>query len=331
MARNSTKTEPGLTFAGFPACESPSAVEADIGILGLPYATPQPYGPLPYAGASADPLLTSFGDTSLGPDSVRKMSQRYAPYLTHFDFDLGGDLLAGSGVRVVDCGDVDLTSPRAEENGRRAEDAVRELLQCGTIPIVLGGDHATTIPVLRAYDGYDSICVVQIDAHLDWRDEVSGRHDGLSSPMRRASEMPWVKSMVQIGLRGFGSARAQEVRDAQEYGSILIRAEDMHREGIEWALRKIPESKMYYLTVDTDGIDPAIAPEVGGPGPGGLTYYQVVALLRELTSRGRIVGADFVELAFDPDFKGKTSLLISRIVLVLIGLMSRNSFMQSNA
>ena len=71
----------------------------------------------------------------------------------------------------------------------RAEQAVRHLLQIGALPIILGGDHAIPIPVLRAYEGRGPITVVQIDQHIDWRDEATGVHDGLSSPMPRASEM----------------------------------------------------------------------------------------------------------------------------------------------
>jgi len=76
-----------------------------------------------------------------------------------------------------------------QDHVRRAEQAVRKILKAGALPMILGGDHAIPIPVLRAYEGRGPITLVQIDAHIDWRDDFNGVRDGLSSPIRRASEM----------------------------------------------------------------------------------------------------------------------------------------------
>jgi len=323
MAAKSKTTRTELPFAGFPTSEDLSAVRADIAILGIPYVTPSPYPPVPTSPSVKNALLASFGDTSLGAESIRKMSQRLGSLITHYDFDLEGDLFGGHDLRVVDCGDVDLSSPKDEEKRKQAEASVRHLLGRGVIPLVLGGDHATTIPVLKAYEGRGPLCVVQIDAHLDFRDEVGGVREGYSSPMRRASEMPWVSSIAQIGLRGMGSARAQEVEQARSYGSVMVRAEELHRIGIEDVLRKIPRAEDYYITLDTDGLDPSIAPGVDAPAPGGVTYYQMVGLMRGIAQMGRIVGADFVELAADLDLNGRTGFLVARIIVVLMGLIAR--------
>jgi len=94
---------------------------------------------------------------------------------------------------VIDLGDVlpSLTDPRLHYSN--AEPTIRKLLAKGALPIVLGGDHGITTPILRGYD--------QQEAHLDWRDEVNGVREGSSSPIRRASEMPHIGSIYQIGLR----------------------------------------------------------------------------------------------------------------------------------
>ena len=84
---------------------------------------------------------------------------------------------------------------------------MRAILAAGALPIVLGGDHGVPIPVLRAFDGRGPITLVQIDQHIDWRDEVNGVREGLSSPIRRASEMEHIGQIFQIGLRATGSAR----------------------------------------------------------------------------------------------------------------------------
>ena len=138
----------------------------------------------------------------------------------------------------------------------RAEQAVRTILAAGAMPIVLGGDHGVPIPVLRAFEGRGPITLVQIDQHIDWRDEVNGVREGLSSPIRRASEMAHIGEIFQIGLRATGSARQEEVDAARAYGAHLITAYELHEVGMDAVLTRIPDGGRYYLTVDMDGMDP---------------------------------------------------------------------------
>jgi len=192
------------------------------------------------------------------------------------------------------------------------------------VPFIFGGDHATTIPMMRAYEGRGPICVVHLDAHLDWRDEVNGVHDGLSSPMRRASELPWVTSMIQIGLRAVGSARQREVDDAEAFGSIRVRAEELHEVGADDVLRRVPEADRYYISLDTDALDPAIAPGVNALEFGGIDYFEASNLLKGIAAKGRIVGFDVVEIAPAKDLHTLTSQLAVRLTLNLIGAMIRS-------
>ena len=76
------------------------------------------------------------------------------------------------------------------------------------------------------------MCVVHLGADLDWQDEINGEREGAPSAMRRVSELPWVTSMAQIGLRGSGTAKSRDVRDALAFGSVLIRAEELHEAGV---------------------------------------------------------------------------------------------------
>jgi agmatinase len=223
---------------------------------------------------------------------------------------------------MVDCGDVHMKPGQYEENGKMATAVVRRILERGAVPIILGGDHATTIPVMRAYDGRGPICAVHVDAHLDWRDEVNGVHDGLSSPMRRASELPWVTGMIQIGLRGVGSARQREVDDSANFGSVRVRAEDVHDHGIEPAMAQVPDADAYYISVDCDVLDPGIAPGVNSISFGGLTYFHVTNVLRGIARKGKIVGMDFVEVAPANDVHNLTSMMGARLILNLLGEMA---------
>ena len=200
------------TFLKSLRCEDLDTLDADVAIIAMPYTVPYD-------------LAWSRQPSSLAPGALREQSLRWADRLRHYDFEFGGELFAGRTVRLVDCGDVFELPGQYEENSRMATSVLKTILERGALPVILGGDHATTIPVMRAYEGRGPICAVHLDAHVDWRDEVNGVHDGLSSPMRRASELPWVTSMIQIGLRGIGSARQREVDDAAAFGSVRVRAE----------------------------------------------------------------------------------------------------------
>ncbi|HTK02308.1 MAG TPA: arginase family protein, partial [Bordetella sp.] len=160
-------------------------LRADIAILGMPFGSA--YSPHSFTN-----------DQTRAPQVIRDLTDRLVRAPEHYDFDIDGPLLQGrKDIRFVDCGDVlpDLSKPG--DHYRRCELAVRRILQGGGLPIVLGGDHGITTPVLRGYDAHGPITLVHVDAHLDWREEVNGVRDGLSSPIRRASELPYVKHIVQ--------------------------------------------------------------------------------------------------------------------------------------
>ena len=292
-----------------PRCKDLRTLEADVAVIGVPFGVPYD--------------LRTAASQSLGPAALREQSMRYVPwYATHYDFDFGGELFAGRTVRVVDCGDVAMAPGRWDENSRATTDAIQEILGRGAVPFVIGGDDSIPIPVLRAYAEQKPMCVVQIDAHIDWRDEREGIRDGLSSPMRRASEMPWIRGMAQIGIRGFGSARRAEFDDARAYGSVLIGAADVHRAGVEAVLARIPAADRYFITFDADALDPSIAPAVASPAFGGLTYDEVTGLLRGIAARGNIAGFDVVEIM--PELAGGdlTCRIAVRLILNLLGALA---------
>jgi len=158
-----------------------------------------------------------------------------------------------------------------------------------------------------------------VDAHLDWRDEVGGVREGYSSPMRRASELDHMGEIFQIGLRAQGSARAREVRDARNHGASLITAYEVHEQGMDTVLARIPDGGRYYLTIDADGLDPAVMPAVAGPAPGGLSFAQVRRLIHGLIGKGRLLGMDIVEITPARDLNGISSLTAGQLLLNAMG------------
>lgn len=297
------------SFIGAPRCEDLSKLDADVAIIGVPYGVP--YGMEGQKQRSA-----------IATQTIREQSARFTRFLTHYDYDFGGDIFAGRNVKVVDCGDVKMEPGKFDENLKATTEVIKAILDRGAVPVVLGGDHAIPIPVMRAYEEHGSIFVIQLDQHYDWREEVGGVRQGLSSPMRRASEMSWVSGMAQIGLRAVGSARQQEVDDAEAYGSILVGAEELHQVGVDAILERIPDADQYYITFDADALDPAIAPGVGTPGFGGVTYYEATNLLKGIANKGKVAGFDFVEVVPALDVRDMTSHVAARMTLNLIGSLA---------
>ena len=99
---------------------------------------------------------------------------------------------------------------------------------------------------MRAIPENKPVVLIQIDAHMDWRDEVNGEREGYSSPIKRASELKSVNSIFQIGLRGVGSGRQEEFEQAKAYGSNLISAYEVHDVGIQNILNRIPDGVNFY-------------------------------------------------------------------------------------
>jgi len=298
------------TFMNVPLVTDLDALEADFAIIGIPYGDPY----------SMDEVTN---DQTNAPTAVRRASERVSFGFDQWDFDIGGTVFDGKPVKVVDVGDVPGDPRDPKSHYLRAEQAVRKILAAGALPITIGGDHGVPIPVFRALSAHGPITLIHLDAHLDWRDEVNGAKEGYSSPIRRASEMDHIGEIFQIGLRGQGSARAEEVQAALRYGAHLVSASDLHRAGVEAVLQSIPAGGRYYISIDADGMDPAAVPAVGAPQPGGITYPQVVELIKGLCRKGRVMGLDFVELMPGRDINEISSITAVHVILNFIGVAVR--------
>jgi agmatinase len=304
-----------LTFLGLPRVE-PTALragEANAAILGIPFGVPYP-----------DPGLTA--GCAEAPAAIRARSQRLVRFIGNHDFDLDGPMLpSDAAFRLVDAGDVDGRPDDGPGNLDRAEAAVAALLSAGVVPLVLGGDDSIPIPVLRAFAAHGPLTVLQVDAHLDFRHEVEGVREGYSSPMRRAAELGHVEHIVQVGLRGVGSARSEDVADALRAGNLLVTARELNERGVSWLIEQLPADASVFIAFDCDGLDPAVLPAVSGASPGGLTYDQAADLLGGVADRCRVAGAAFTELVPPLDPSGLSSLVVVRLLMRLIGAMARRS------
>jgi agmatinase len=299
---------PRAAFLGVDVETDLTRLAADYAIVGVPHGVPYPHATVTAACADA-------------PDAIRARSQRLARFRGHWDFDLDGPMLAADASdarRIVDAGDVPGGPADGPGNATRAEAAIRAVLTAGAVPVVLGGDDSVPIPVLRALADHGPLTVVQVDAHLDFRDEVDGIRVGYSSAMRRAAEMAHVERIVQVGLRGVGSARADDVADARAAGNVLVTARELRRRGVPWLVGEVPQGASVFLAFDFDALDPTTFPAVSAPAPGGLTWDEASELVAGLARRARLVGAAFTEYRPDLDPTGLSALVAARLIVRLL-------------
>jgi agmatinase len=295
------------TFLGLPEATIADGARAASAVLGAPAATPYPS-----VGAYC----------ARGPAAIRAGIANWAGARDHMDFDLGGRMLP-AGITAVDCGDLPFDPDDAAGNRRRITEAVTTLLDGGAVPVVMGGDDSIPIPLFHAFEGRGRFTILQIDAHIDWRDEVEGIRLGLSSTMRRASEMGWIERIIQVGARGTGSARVPDYEDALAAGVTFFLAKDVAAHGIAPIVASIPAGANILVSIDVDGLDPSIMPGVIGPAPGGLLYWQAAGLLQGVADKATIAGFDIVEFMPERDIQQRGALTAARLVANAIGLIAR--------
>ena len=297
------------TFLGLEACNDLDAIDASSAFIGAPCATPYDS-----VGAYAQN----------GPSSIRKAIAALTANLDRHNFDLGGPTFPKGTKRAVDCGDLEWSDSDFNLNRQTIRQAVASVVKQGVVPILIGGDDSVPIPMIEALGSTrKSYTILQIDAHIDWRDSHMGETHGLSSTMRRASEMSHIASIIQVGARGIGSGQSSDYEDAVAWGVSFFTGPDVHRYGLQPAIDHIDPENEVILCIDIDALDPSIAPNTIGRSPGGLTYYQVLELIAAASERAGIAAVDFVEIMPEVDIDGIGGLTVSRLVAATMGIIAR--------
>ena len=207
---------------------------------------------------------------------------------------------------LEDAGDVEIgDDPRGE-----IEAAVSKLLLAGATPIVLGGDHSITYPVLRAFRG-EQFDVLHVDAHADLYDSLDGDRYSHACPFARSMEDGLIRRLVQVGVRTMNGHQQEQ---ADSFGVEVIQMRD-------FSAGKRPQlNPPVYVSIDIDGIDPAFAPGVSHYEPGGLSVREVLDLIHALPAP--IIGADVVEYNPHRDIQGMTANVAAKLVRELAGRMA---------
>lgn len=242
---------------------------------------------------------------ALGPAAIRAASTGKA--LNPFT-ELGVNLEEET--VLIDWGDVD-TSGDVDKTFHRVEAAVEEVLGHKAKPIILGGDHSITFPVMKAMARhYRPLSILHFDAHPDLYEDLYGDRYSHACPFARIMEEGLAEELVQVGVR---AATREQRAKARRHRVRMVEMREI-KLGLGWSFRN-----PLYISFDLDALDPAFAPGVSHHEPGGLTTRQVIDILHSL--RAEVVGLDVVELNPTRDPSGITAAAAVKIIKEAAGRM----------
>ncbi|MEE0935595.1 MAG: agmatinase [Methanobrevibacter sp.] len=245
--------------------------ENSFGIIGVPFDSTTSY----HSGAR------------LGPIVVREASFGFEKYNTIFNKELT--------TTFYDFGDVNVIPGNCEQTCAIVEDTVNEILDLNLKPIIIGGEHSASIGSIKALsERYEKLTVIHLDAHRDLAFDFIGEKYSHATVMRRAHEMG--VNLVQIGIRSSSAEEDEFVKSTYNIQTFKNKDVHKHMDALEYYITNIDGP--IYISIDMDVIDPAIAPSVGNPTPGGMFISEIENILENLCHKN-IVGLDVVETATD--------------------------------
>jgi agmatinase len=290
------------TFARLPLVRD--LEDVDVAIVGVPF----------------DTGVTYRVGGRFGPNTVRAASVMLRPYNPNLDvkpFDV---------LSCVDHGDIAIVPGYTERSYAAIEAAVAPIVERGVIPLLIGGDHACTLPHLRATRSRGPVAVIDFDSHTDAWDSYFGEKYNHGTWMRRAIEegLVDVAHSIEVGLRGSLYDAADWTGLRTELGLEYLTTEDVFRlgpEAVAAAIRERVGDRPAFISFDIDVVDPAHAPGTGTPEAGGPSARDMLAILRGLTGID-FVGFDVVEVipAYDP--AGQTATVAANLAYEMLSLVA---------
>ena len=197
----------------------------------------------------------------------------------------------------------------------------KELLGAGKFICMLGGEHSVSAPIIKAHsEKYSDLSVLQIDAHADLRDTYDGTPHSHASIMARVVKDLQIPS-VQVGIRSISGDEARALNDGLPTKIFWARNIVGRTDWIDDAVDSL--SSQVYLTIDIDGLDPSIVPTTGTPEPGGLGWYETLALIRRIAEKKTIVGMDLVEYSYAENYDSP-AFLCSKLVYKTLAYIFQN-------
>jgi agmatinase len=236
--------------------------------------------------------------TRFAPQAIRDVSWGLETYSPRLDRDL-------EDLKICDVGDISLPQGDVEGALGMIQGYLATVLGDKKFPILIGGEHLISLAVIREMARrHQNLAVIQLDAHADFRQEYLGDPLSHATVMRRIADILGGENIFQLGIR---SGTKEEMNSARAMGSLSEVGETLRRAA----------GRPVYLTVDLDILDPGVAPGVGTPEPGGLTFDGVTSLISQLKSL-HVVGFDVVELSPPYDPTQQSAMAAAKLIRELI-------------
>ncbi|MBS36000.1 MAG: arginase [Thiotrichales bacterium] len=293
------------SFLRAPIPSQIAGIDADIAVMGVPFDEGVPFMP----------------GSRFGPRSIREHSLRFAGdgssgyYNPETDKQYLAHELQNS--RLVDVGDADILPTNVEGTFDNITAMTREILDEGVFPVVLGGDHSITYPVVRAFD--TPLHVIHFDAHLDYAPFIHDLRFTNGHAFRHLSPMEHVLSLTQVGIRSLRNTR-EMMEDSIGDGNHVVNMTTFHDIGPTSVPAKVPEGAPCYVSIDIDVLDLPLVPGCVSAEPNGMTYAELRDSLIAIAERTEIIGFDFVEVNPQLDVgTGVTSYLGAHTVIEFLG------------
>ncbi len=301
-----------MPFVGIPSflraaiCADLGDLDADIAVVGAPTDEGSPFMP----------------GSRFGPRSIREHSLRFltdAP--GYYDPQAGRRYLERemANGRIADVGDADVLPTNVVDTFTNITDTVAGVIARGAMPVVLGGDHAITFPVVRAFEDHGPLHVVHFDAHLDYMPFVHGLAYTNQHAFRHIRKMPNVQSITQVGIRSLRGTQTM-LEDSIRDGNRVVTMEEFRDVSASGVVRDVPEGARCYVSIDIDALDMPLVPGCVSAEPGGMTYQDLRETLFVLAEHTEVVGFDLVEVNPQLDIgTGVTSYLAAHTIVEFLG------------
>ena len=294
-----------VSFLRAPVCHDLDTLDADIAVMGAPTDEGSPFMP-----------GSRFGSRSIREHSLRFGNSGY------FDHDANKVFLEYelANNRIVDVGDADVLITNIEGTFENITNLTRMVLDKGAMPVVIGGDHAVTFPVVRAYS--EPLHVVHFDAHIDYSPFVHGFEYTNTHAFRHIYHMDHVESLTQVGIRSVRNNK-DWVDDSINDGNRVIGMREFGEMGPDSVAALVPPDADCYVSIDIDVLDLPLVPGCVSAEPNGMTYAELRDSLAALAKHTKIVGFDLVEVNPQLDVgTGITSYLAAHTMMEFLGQIS---------
>lgn len=254
--------------------------------------------------------------TMNGPQAIREASLIYDYPNFEGLYDAERDEYLLTKTNIFDFGDLIDNYYSSEDYDDTITKKVREIIQARCFPVLLGGDHSISYPIIKAFE--DDIEVIHLDAHTDCQEYDIPDAIASGSVLRKISELSQVKRIIHVGMRGYLNS-SDGIRYTKEKGNVFIPANKFLENGASLIIKNINPKLKHYITFDTDILDPSICPGTTTPEPGGIDFRNARELLIRIAKYTNVVGLDVVELNPKYDIGGLGAFHTAHLVLDFLG------------